>query len=535
MAGAQEGVMTTSDERRAPWLTTALLLLAVALIGFAHAAVLPPWEGFDETAHWSYIQELADTGHAPRYGADGISRDVDAYRGPMTYSGAEPFDRTGHLTFRRYRQGGAAPIPGGPTRYASDDGPNWQAQHPPLYYALMAPLYRLAHGLGWVDHLLALRLASWALAFAGFALGVAATARAAIRPGAARAGIGPWTAPIMAAWPFLFPQFFPQFARLGNDSLCLLLVGATWALLLRLLQGDGRWATAAALGVVLGLGLLTKAFFLPIGVSVGLILLLRGRTGDRRQDRLAEAALAGVLALAIGGGWYLQKALQTGSITGADEFIKLKQAGGMGALADGFSVTELARGLWLMLSTFVWAGTWSLAALPEGLMAPPLALLALVAVGYGLSLRGRGSERAPLLAWTPLILAAPMAAGLVYHVFVWMAGTSAFTPGWYFHILAAPLGYGVARGWRRPRLLAALTGLTALSTAVAWAAQLSMFSGCAAKLGRDPHYSLAGAACLIDPLALVRLGHPLLGTVALALGAACAAAAAGVAARAYRF
>ena len=127
----------------------------------------------------------------------------------------------------------------------------------------MAPLYRLAHGLGWVDHLLALRLASWALAFAGFALGVAATARAAIRPGAARAGIGPWTAPIMAAWPFLFPQFFPQFARLGNDSLCLLLVGATWALLLRLLQGEGRWASAAALGVVLGLGLLTKAFFLP--------------------------------------------------------------------------------------------------------------------------------------------------------------------------------------------------------------------------------------------------------------------------------
>jgi len=527
--------MTTSDDRRAAGLATLLLLLAAFLMGVAHAAVLPPWEGFDETAHWSYIQQLADTGRAPRYGADGVSKDIDAYPGPMTYSGAAPFDRTGHLTFRRYRQGGARPISGDPTRYVSDGAPNWQAQHPPLYYALMAPLYRLGHGLGWVDHLLVLRLASWALAFSGFALGVAATARAAQKPAASTMGLGVWTAPIMAAWPLLFPQFFPQFARLGNDSLCLLLIGAAWALWLRLLQGEGRGASAAWLGVVLGLGLLTKAFFLPIGASVGLLLLLRWWTGGRRADHLAQAVLAGALALVIGGWWYLEKAAQTGSITGADEFIKLKQAGGMSALADGFSITELARGLWLMVSAFVWAGSWSLASLPDWLMAAPLALLALLAAGYGWSLRGRGPGRAPLLAWAPLILAAPMAAGLVYHVFVWMAGTSAFTPGWYFHILAAPLGYAAARGWRHPRILAGLAGLTGLYAALAWAFQLSMFSGCAAKLGSDPHYSLSGAGCFIDPHALAMLGHPALGALALTLGAACAVAAAGVAVRAYRF
>ena len=46
------------SETRAAGVVTALLLLATALVGLAHIAFLPPWEGFDETAHWSYIQEL---------------------------------------------------------------------------------------------------------------------------------------------------------------------------------------------------------------------------------------------------------------------------------------------------------------------------------------------------------------------------------------------------------------------------------------------------------------------------------------------
>ena len=54
---------------------TWLLLLAVALAGVAHVAFLPPFEGFDETNHFSYIQQMADTGRLPRYGVDKASQD----------------------------------------------------------------------------------------------------------------------------------------------------------------------------------------------------------------------------------------------------------------------------------------------------------------------------------------------------------------------------------------------------------------------------------------------------------------------------
>ena len=515
------------SEQRSARLVTLMLLLAIAMVGIAHIALLPPWEGFDETAHWSYIQELADTGHPPRYGVDGLSKDIDLYRGPMPYSGAEPFDQTGRKTFRSYRQAGAPPFPGGPTRYVPDTADNWQAQHPPLYYALLAPVYRASRNAGWVDGLMALRLVSYAFAFAGFAIGVGATARLSGR-------FGVWAAPVTAAWPFLFPQFFPEFARLGNDSLCLLFAGAAWACLARLLEEDGGWLSALGLGVALGLGLLAKAFFLPIGAGAGVMLLARWWIGGRRPAWLAQAVLAGLVALAIGGWWYVEKKLETGSLTGSDEFIRLKQAGGAALMAQNFSAAELVRGLLVILGTFLWAGTWSLARLPEVWLAAPAALLLVVGVGYARRLVRREGEGRALLAWAPLVLAAPMAAGLVYHVFVWMAGTSAVTPGWYFHILAAPLGLAVAIGWRRPRTLGVLTAATAVYTGVAWAWQLSMFSGCAAKLGADKHYSLAGAGCFIDPHVLSRLGHPALGAIALIIGVVLALAAAGLALRAFR-
>ena len=90
--------------RRTAGLVALLLLVAVALVGVAHLAVLPPFEGFDETAHWSYLQELADTGHPPRYGRDGLARDTDRYDGPMPYNGGPPYDATRRPTYRRYRQ-----------------------------------------------------------------------------------------------------------------------------------------------------------------------------------------------------------------------------------------------------------------------------------------------------------------------------------------------------------------------------------------------------------------------------------------------
>jgi hypothetical protein len=484
---------------------TWLILLAAFLAGVACCAILPPFEGADETAHWSYLQQLSDTGRAPIPGRDALSADLGRYAGPHPYADAAPFDQTGFPTYRSFRLVHGAVTDAGPGRFAQGALPNWEAQHPPLYYRLLTPVYRALHPLPFRAHLFGLRLVSWSLAFAGLAIGVLATLH------------GPaWVrgcAPLMAAWPFILPQVFPTLARLGNDSLCLLLCGGLWAGLLQLETDRRRWPAVIGLGVLLGLGLLTKAFFLPIGVGLAAFLAFSGWRSGRLPRGVAEAAVVLALAAAIGGWWYLGQYQITHDLTGGGDFVNLQKQGGLAAgLAAHGSPVAILRGFAALAATFAWTGTWSLARPPEVLILGPLLLVGIPLIGWLRGLRGQ-----PALAFAPLFLAMPLLASLAYHVFAFVAltGRGASTPGYYLHILAAPLAFAVALGWRRGPLLTGLWVYTGLFTLGVWALQLSMFSGCAAKLGDDPHYSFAGAGCLVDGGQISALSYPLLAALAI--------------------
>ena len=63
------------------WISAALLLASL-LIGLAHVAGLPPFEGIDETAHYSYIEQIAKTGTLPRV-CDKISARCTRCRRPI--------------------------------------------------------------------------------------------------------------------------------------------------------------------------------------------------------------------------------------------------------------------------------------------------------------------------------------------------------------------------------------------------------------------------------------------------------------------
>ena len=56
-----------------------LLLAGSFLLGASYIAILPIWEGFDETAHFSYIQQVADSKKLPLDGKDPISTDIEKY------------------------------------------------------------------------------------------------------------------------------------------------------------------------------------------------------------------------------------------------------------------------------------------------------------------------------------------------------------------------------------------------------------------------------------------------------------------------
>lgn len=494
------------------------MLLAVLLAGLAAVAILPPWEGADETAHWSYVQELSDTGKAPAAIQGVLSADLDAYPGPRPYGDSAPFDQTSYATYRSVHRSPPKTWDSRPTQFGAGPVTNWEAQHPPLYYALLAPLYRATHGLPFREHLLGLRLASWLLAFAGLAIGALATAYLA--PDWARIA-----APLMAAWPFMVPQVFPTLARLGNDSLCLLECGLVWLLLLRLTERPDRLGNLILLGLTLGLGLLTKAFFLPISVGVAGYLIFAGWREGALFKGFRSAAIIIVIAAAIGAWWYVRQYGVTHELTGGADFLALKHQGGLASGLDrNYSAAALVRGVAAMVATFAWTGTWSLARPPEIFILGPVLLVGIPLASWLIGLR-----KLPTLAWAPLFLLAPMLAGLCYHIvaFVALTGRGASTPGYYLHILAAPLAFAVALGWRRGPLLPALWLYTALFTVAVWTLEVSMFGGCAAKLANNPHFSFSGADCFVDLHQLQMLARPIwaagLAISALAILTLCAA------------
>jgi hypothetical protein len=516
-----------------------LLLAAVLLTGLGRILMLPPFEGVDETAHYSRIEEAA---FAPSSPAHMISADVESYAraGPMPLGWilarrGRDTDVSALLATGERTDLGLALYPAffakddkvsryarlyretpGSAAYAPGREQNWQYQHPPLYYSLLAPVLRAAAALPLVSRLLVLRLAGFLAAFAAFAGALAATRR---HPGLEEAAV------LGAAYPFLTPVFFSEFGRIGNDTLCLVIFSLAWVLLLRHLRDPRGLLLPAALGATLGLGWLAKAFMIPVSAGVLLFLAARGWGEEEAMPRrLAPALMAGAAALLVGAWPYLAD-LRHGHFLGSAEFAHLAAQQGV-----EFSARKAVSAVFILVLSFVYY--FSDATVSAGLLPLALALLA------GTILVLRAAARLPrdprAVEWLPLWTGAPLAAGLVLHLILFdLRDGVTTTPAYYLHVLAPALamifGLGLAAlrcsgGGRMLGLL--LAGAVAANAAIMSAAQM-LYAGCA-RFTADGGLAVGGPACQSGIIfaRLSLLAWPQWGVPCLMLGLALAGAAA---------
>ncbi len=516
----------------APRIFLPLYLLALLCAGLGYLAILPAFEGLDETAHYSSIRQIADTGTIPLFGTSFIDAAVRAYRGPMP-------DIPGY-NYRTYPQFFAQPDlvanyassyrSSGIAAFRPSDEQNWEAQHPPLYYLLLATVDKASDGLPFLTQMFLLRLVSFLLALSGVGFAVLACRRSGSGGASDPAMIG------FLLYPIVFPMFFVEFTRLGNDSLCLLLAGLTAYLFSKWLKDENDARLSVAIGIVLGLGLLTKAFFIPIIAALGTFVLLR-LFAERQSGGTASAAIRKLIllflpALLIGGGWYVYKLVAYGDLIGSNDATILAAKGGLVAgLKRNFSVYAAARGVAAVFKSYIWAGTQSLAKPPAILFLPLTALVLAGTGGFLLRLRQRPVSD---IAWLPVLLFVFFAGGLFYHILMDIASTgSASTPGWYLHILmpwfAPALGIGMATLLEirraRPVVVALLLYALAFQVALLWA-QVALFAGCAIKT-EDSFYAFPGSSLCLDRFATVMahlslLGWPVLAAIGFGGGIICA-------------
>jgi hypothetical protein len=499
------------------WMLAALLLASL-LIGFAHVAGLPPFEGIDETAHYSYIEQIAKTGTLPRFG-DKLQQDVqdvtDALDGRRQDGEVESALKAGRLIrtlryrnlfaadaeiIKRARQAVKTPRDPPPTG-KPQSAENWQAQHPPFYYALLTPAYLLSERWSLAGQLALLRGLSYLVAWLSLCLAVFVAAKTFPASGPGRAMIA---AP--ALWPFVFPGWFPEMARLGNDSLVALLIACAVAVVT--CAPIRRLSTWLLLGVICGLGALTKATFLPFLAVIALLLLYR----TWRRDASPWQFLGFLTTvIAVAGWWYIERSVETGTLFATVETIGLKKNGGLIVnLMQHFSVGTLAWTIPAAGLSFLWGGTWSFVTPPLPALAPLVVMLLMISCAY---LFGFNSYKKYLVVQiTPLTLGF-WALAIIYPTLFEMAlygrmrmgmfGYGAF-PGYYLHSLApalAPvLGIGiatVARNWLARAVLWLLISYNIAFLFGATFMQFLYFAGCGS-VGTNRFNVASASACWND-------------------------------------
>jgi hypothetical protein len=508
-----------------------LYFIALFFMGLFYIATTPVFEPFDEMAHYSSVRQIAYEAKIVKRSESFLDRlVVEDYQGPDLYSsGNPPFD-DGMVYYKFFNRQDLVDsyiknrqvIP--PASFTPGQKNNWQSQHPPLYYALMAPVLRLVDRQSLITQVFVLRSFSFLLALCGVALGVLAIIQ--------RGRADPLTQklPLLLGffiYPFMLPMFFPEFARIGNDSLCLFLVGLLAYLLSKWLANSDRVKYSVAIGLTLGIGLLTKALFVPIAAATFMfiiIYLLIERRAYETPVKLASSFSYILLpTIAIGGVWYGYNYLVLGDLSGNHVAIELAQKGGFFAnIANTFSITTFLSSIARVPVTYAWAGTWSLAHLPYALYIPIMAALAWVASAFCLRLR-----KVPLsdTAWLSVWLIFFFMLGISWHVLINMAvERNANTPGYYMHILlpfvAPVIGLGAQSIWRNKKSKLLFFGLLAYCVIFHFIAiwcQLALYTGCAIK-GDDKHYQFQSdllcfdqAPQMLDNLSV--LGYPLLGAI----------------------
>lgn len=421
---------------RGPYLIWLCFLARVLF----YAAALPTWEGYDEWSHFAVVRLVALRGQILPPRDSPLPRDVGASLNlvPLPWSWRQAAAPS--LTHDEFWQ---LPKDSRETRIAAfRELPRaWQWQdtdgtyraheafQPPLYYWTMAPVMLLLAGAGISTQLMAVRwfgalLGSFAIPFTFL------IARQVL--GSRRMALG--CAAVLA----LMPGFALVVGHAGNDCLAIALFSLLIWSAVRIAGGRSGPVDRVVLGASLGLGLLTKAYFLTAIPAIAVLAVWKLRS---------RAVLPLACALLAGGWWYARAYLQTGAVTGLTDFVMASSR--TDNLLSQVLAVPWGRAFDSILFSHLYAGGWSFLQVRSWIYHLFYAVMLLAAVGL---LRARRTRELLILA----ALYASFWLGELYHVVIlWAARGVATSMGYYLYgVVAAevPLcAAGLASLWTKGR------------------------------------------------------------------------------------
>jgi len=403
--------------------------------GSFFACFLPLWEGYDEFAHFGYVQSVALQGMGPTE----ISREVEASLRlvPLPWSlRTEPSPSVTHDAYwklpeaeRSRREAALRQLAPQRSQEVRMPGarPNYEVQQPPLYYWLLAPVYWISADWGLAERVWLLRMASVGLASLAIPLGFF-FARELFGDGRlALCGLAVFVA---------MPGPVMSLVRVSNEALAIVLATALLVAVIGVVKRpESKWAHGW-LGLVLGAGLLTKAYFLALLFAVFL-----GVVGRRRVGR--STAIAGIIPLLMAGAYYWANVASSGSLTGEQNEVAAKSLSWLDRLRLAATV-DWRNAIDSTFSSHLWFGNWSFLQLRSWMYRVWAVVYLAAGAGFVRLLNG-------WLPWQMVAFYGCFLAGLAYHVvIIFSVHHLSTTTGWYINCLsvaeAALLAYGLL-GW----------------------------------------------------------------------------------------
>ncbi len=330
--------------------------------GVFYSTFLPIWEGYDEPIHFAFVQYL-DTTHRLPLPTTPVSREIQSslhllplpwtlrlhgYPKPIfTHDEFWELDvqQRDHLEqeFRRI-----------PKEWASEPGTelirNYEAQQPPLYYVLLAAPLQLTANLTLPSRILVLRLLSVIVASLLVPLGYLVSRKIL---GNEMSALG------IVALATVMPELMINISRVANESLAIALYTLLVYLTLKVVDSPEHFGYLPGVGVVLGFGLLTKAYFLTALPALFVILVwCRWRWRSHWKRLILQSALGIGTAVAIGGVWYWRAHRMMGSWSGLYSDAAIGGMSKWGLLRQVFHVNWISALISVLLS-HTWYGAWS--------------------------------------------------------------------------------------------------------------------------------------------------------------------------------
>jgi hypothetical protein len=442
----------TGPATRIPRWTAAIVFATVSL---GHALLLPTFEGMDEPAHLSSILQFAMGRGRPQPDRArlhvAVERAIALAPGPYeqwpemrTWIGATTYAEWRRLPERDRERRRAELRALRVDDWQASIRENWQAQHPPLYYAVMGAVVRALGGGGLVQSHRVARLASAALfATTGIILTVFLTGR--------------WgAAPTSVLFVCLFPMWYVMGARISNDALAIpaFTLASLWTIdQMRRPVSDwslGPWIGA---GLAAALALAAKAYglaFLPAAAVAAAYAGVQAARGVSAWTFVLYPAIAIAITLGVNAWWLAENLANTGFITGQNENADLV-ARGIVSLGDrvpyvarlivdepGVLALTLARAV----TQALFVSNWTFGAAPVWFYPLQIFVLALALVGWR---RRMGPE----LRAAAIVTAATVGTILVGSAkavvdFYILFGETRLAQGWYIWGAAGALAAALA-------------------------------------------------------------------------------------------